>query len=112
MMHFLNDISVEELFTVSTGLNVVSSFHFSQDSQELLSEAAGVQIHVLRSTEELAAALAEAEVLCGYELPAHWRQLAPQLLWLPSGGAGVASLGPTGVLDAGCKLSLTTAAAM
>ena len=95
---------------MSTGLNVVSSFHFSQDSQELLSEAAGVQIHVLRSTEELAAALAEAEVLCGYELPANWRELAPQLRWLQFSGAGVDSLGPTGVLDAGCKLIITTAA--
>src|SRR2546423_11678938 len=93
MMHFLNDISVEELFTVSTGLNVVSSFHFSQDSQELLSEAAGVQIHVLRSTEELAAALAEAEVLCGYELPANWRELAPPLPWRAFWGAGGVSFG-------------------
>src|SRR5437763_16770516 len=109
-MHFLNDISVEELFTVSTGLNVVSSFHFSQASQELLSEAAGTQIHVLRSTEELAAALAEAEVLCGYELRENWRELAQRLCWLQFCGGGVGCVGANGALEGGSKLIITAGA--
>src|SRR5207302_11284019 len=59
---------------------------------------------------ELAAALAKAEVLCGYEVPDNWRELAPGLRWLQFPGAGVDSLQPSGVLDAGCDLVITTAA--
>jgi phosphoglycerate dehydrogenase-like enzyme len=95
---------------VSSGLHVVCTFHFSQASQEVLSEAAGARIQVVKSAEELVAALAEADILCGYEVPANWRALAPRLRWLQFIGAGVDSLQPTGVLDAGSELIITTAA--
>ena len=95
---------------MSTGLNVVSTFHFSPASEQMLNEAAGAQIHFVRNAEELASALASATVLCSYDVPARWRELALELRWLQFPGAGIDSLQPTGVLDAGSNLIITTAA--
>jgi phosphoglycerate dehydrogenase-like enzyme len=95
---------------VSTGLNVVSTFRFSSASQQALSEAAGAPVHCVTTHQELAASLAGADVMCGDDIPANWRALAPKLRWLQYPGAGVDGLKATGLLDAGSGLTITTAA--
>lgn len=94
---------------MSTGLNVVSTFRFSSASQQLLSEAAGAPILYASTDEELASHIANADVLCGYSLPANVRDIAPRLRWLQYPGAGVDALQPTGLLDAGSDIIITTA---
>jgi phosphoglycerate dehydrogenase-like enzyme len=95
---------------VSTHLNVISTFRFSSASQQALSEAAGAPIQCVTTSEELAASLTGAGVLCSYDIPANWRSLAPKLRWLQFPGAGVDGLKPTGILDAGSGIMITTAA--
>lgn len=95
---------------MSTHLNVVSTFRFSPASQQLLSEAAGTPITCVPRMDELSALLAQAQVLCSYDIPANWREMAPQLRWLQFPGAGVDSLQPTGLLDKGSPVIVTTAA--
>ena len=94
---------------MSTHLNVVSTFRFTPASQQELSEAAGAPIHCVTTAEELAARLAEAEVLCSYDIAADWRSRAPKLRWLQYPGAGVDGLKPSGLLDAGSNVVITTA---
>ena len=95
---------------VSTGLNVVSAFRFSLESQKILNEAAGTQVTYVAGDEELAAHLATAEVVCGYTLPANWRETASRLRWLQFPGAGVDALRPTGLLERDSRVIVTTAA--
>jgi phosphoglycerate dehydrogenase-like enzyme len=101
---------IEECMMVSTRLNVVSAFRFSPQSQQILNNAAGTQITYVTSDEELAACLANAEVLCGYGLPGNWREVAPHLRWLQFPGAGVDSLKSSGLLDQDSPVIVTTAA--
>ncbi|HEV2583288.1 MAG TPA: D-2-hydroxyacid dehydrogenase [Ktedonobacteraceae bacterium] len=95
---------------VSTRLKVASAFRFSSESQQMLNEAAGTQIIYVTSDEELAACLANLDVLCGYTLPANWREAAPRLHWLQFPGAGVDSLQSSGLLERGSPIVITTAA--
>ena len=94
---------------MSTHLNVVSTFRFSAASEQMLSEAAGAPVR-FAVPDELPGVLAEAEVLCSYDIPANWREVAPRLRWLQAPGAGVDSLRPKGVLGADSGLIITTAA--
>jgi len=90
-------------------VNVVSSFRFSAESQQLLSEAAGGPITCVTNDEELTASLASADVLCAYAIPENLRQLAPHLRWLQFPGAGVDSLRKTGLLEPGNAIIITSA---
>ncbi|HZS79740.1 MAG TPA: D-2-hydroxyacid dehydrogenase [Ktedonobacteraceae bacterium] len=94
---------------MARGIQVVSAFRFSADSQQLLSEAAGAPITVLNASDDLSAKIADAEVLCSYEVPSNWRKAAPKLRWLQFPGAGVDSLRPTGLLNKGSGVIVTTA---
>ncbi len=94
---------------MSTHLNVVTTFRFSTASEQMLGEAAGAPIR-FATPDELPAALAEAEVLCSYDIPANWREVAPRLRWLQVPGAGVDSLQAKGLLGADSGLLITSAA--
>ena len=91
-----------------THLNIVTTFRFSAASQQALSEAAGAPIR-FATPEELTTALVEADVLCSYDIPANWREVAPRLRWLQVPGAGVDSLQAKGLLDANSELIITSA---
>ena len=93
---------------MSTQLNVVTTFRFSSDSEKMLSEAAGAPIR-LATSDELASSLAEADVLCSYDIPAHLREVAPRLRWLQVPGAGVDSLRSKGLLDSDSGIIITSA---
>ena len=95
---------------MSSSLNVVSTFQFTTESQQLLKEAAATEAVVVTSADELSAYLSDAEILCSYFIPANWRTLAPRLRWLQFPGAGVDSLAKTGLLDANSGVIVTTAA--
>lgn len=94
---------------MSTRVNVVSSFRFSAESQQLLSEAAGGPITCTTNEEELTASLTDADVLCAYSVPENLRELAPHLRWLQFPGAGVNSLRKTGMLEPGNPIIITSA---
>jgi phosphoglycerate dehydrogenase-like enzyme len=94
---------------VSIHLNVVTTFRFSNASEQVLSEAAGVPIQ-FSTSEELATSLTEADVLCSYDIPVNWREVAPRLRWLQVPGAGVDSLKSKGLLDSDSGLIITSAA--
>jgi phosphoglycerate dehydrogenase-like enzyme len=95
---------------VSSSLMVVSTFQFSPALQQALREAAASEnVTCVSNADELAAHLHEAEILCAYTLPANWRELAPHLRWLQYPGAGIDALQPTGLLDAGSGVIITTA---
>ncbi|HVB73909.1 MAG TPA: D-2-hydroxyacid dehydrogenase [Ktedonobacteraceae bacterium] len=93
---------------MSTELNVVSTFRFSEASQQMLSEAAGAPI-VCVTGEELVTRLANADVLCSNDIPANLGQLARRPRWIQVPSAGVDALKPTGLLDAGSEIIITTA---
>jgi phosphoglycerate dehydrogenase-like enzyme len=97
---------------VSTRLNVASAFRFSPESQQMLNKAAGTQITYVTNDEELAACLANADVVCAFSLPENWRETALRLRWLQFPGAGVDSLKPSGLLDRDSRVIVTTAAGM
>lgn len=59
--------------------------------------------------EEFRQDLQRAEIVCAYNLPENWRELAPHLRWLQYPGAGVDGLAPTGLLDAESGIIVTTA---
>lgn len=90
-------------------LQVVSTYPFSAESQQRLSEAAGREILCIVDRDELRERLREAEVLCTYWLPADWRELAPDLRWLQASGAGVDGLRMSGILAADSGVRVTTA---
>ena len=97
---------------MTSGPKVVSTFSFSPESQAILREAAQAEVLCITRTnefKEFLAHLQEAEVLCAYSLPENVRELAPNLRWLQYPGAGVDSLGSTGLLDAGSSIIVTTA---
>ncbi len=95
---------------MSSSLNVVSTFRFSPASQQVLREAAASENFIcVSNADELSAHLQDAEILCAYSVPANWRELAPRLRWLQYPGAGIDALQPTGLLDAGSGVMITTA---
>lgn len=93
---------------MSNSLNVVTTFRFSPASEEALGEAAGAPIR-FATHDELAASLAEADVLCSYDLPVNWREVAPKLRWLQVPGAGVDLLRPKDLLDKDSNIIITSA---
>ena len=95
---------------MSSSLIVVSTFRFSPASQQVLRDAAASEdVFCVSNADELSAHLHDAEVLCAYNVPARWRELAPRLRWLQYPGAGVDALRPTGLLAADSGLIITTA---
>ena len=94
---------------MSTHLNVVTTFRFSIASEQALSEAAGAPIR-FSTSDELATSLAGADVLCSYDIPTNWREVAPRLRWLQVPGAGVDSLKSKGLLDSDSGIIITSAA--
>ena len=88
---------------------VVSTFQFSPASFATLCEAAQTDIVCITNTEEFLARLGDAEILCSYWVPDNWRELAPHLRWFQASGAGIDGLRPTGILDAGSGVMVTTA---
>ena len=94
---------------MSTHLNVVTTFRFSAASEQVLSEAAGAPFR-FATPDELPAVLREADVLCSYDIPANWREVAPRLRWLQVPGAGVDSLQGKGLLGVDSGLMITSAA--
>lgn len=94
---------------MADGLNVVSTFQFSAESQARLHEAAQAEVLCISSTDEFLARLPETEVLCSYWVPDNWRELAPHLRWLQCSGAGVDGLEQTGILETNSGISVTTA---
>jgi phosphoglycerate dehydrogenase-like enzyme len=95
---------------VSSSLIVVSTFRFSSASQQVLREAAASEnVFCVSNADELSEHLHDAEVLCAYNVPAGWRELAPRLHWLQYPGAGIDALRPTGLLDPKSGLIITTA---
>lgn len=95
---------------VSSSLKVVSTFPFTPASQQALKEAAATESVVVTTSDELSAYLPEAEILCSNTIPTNWHALALRLRWLQFPGAGVDSLRPTGLLDAGSGVIVTSAA--
>lgn len=93
---------------MSTHLNVVSTFRFSPASEQVLGKAAGAPI-TFATPDDLAGALAEAEVLCSYDIPANLREVAPRMRWLQVPGAGLDSLKPKGLLEPGSEIIITSA---
>lgn len=95
---------------MSSSLIVVSTFRFSPASQQVLRDAAASEdVSCVSNADELSAHLHDAEVLCAYNVPARWRELAPRLRWLQYPGAGIDALRPTGLLAADSGLIITTA---
>jgi len=88
----------------------VSTFPFTSASLQILKEAAGTEIVVVTTSDELSVYLSDAEILCSYTVPANWHTLAPKLRWLQFPGAGVDSLASTGLLEADSGVIVTTAA--
>ena len=95
---------------MTDGLIVLSTFQFSPASQEVLGEAAQMEVQCVIRDEDFIAHLQRAEVLCSYRVPDNWRALAPNLRWLQYPGAGIDSLQSTGLLDADSGVMVTTAA--
>ncbi|MDQ6659633.1 MAG: D-2-hydroxyacid dehydrogenase, partial [Chloroflexota bacterium] len=91
-------------------LHVVTTYRFSPESQALLSQAANNEIICVTRTEEFLEKLPEADILCAYSIPENIRTLAPKLRWLQYPGAGIDGLRPTGLLDEGSDVLVTTAA--
>ncbi|GHO43629.1 D-2-hydroxyacid dehydrogenase [Ktedonospora formicarum] len=90
-------------------LQVASTFPFSPEAQQRLSEAAGSTIRYIGDSDELRESLREVEILCAYWLPANWRKLAPNLRWLQASGAGVDGLRLSGILASESGVRVTTA---
>lgn len=95
---------------VSGSLKVVTTFPFTNESQQLIREAATTETVVVTTADELSVHLPDTEILCSYFIPPDWRTLAPKLRWLQFPGAGVDSLATTGLLDANSDVLVTTAA--
>ena len=58
---------------------VVSTFQFSQASQEILRKAAQSKVVCISRAEEFRTRLHDAEIVCSYWMPENWRELAPRL---------------------------------
>ncbi|HEX4715498.1 MAG TPA: D-2-hydroxyacid dehydrogenase [Ktedonobacteraceae bacterium] len=94
---------------MSTVFKVVSTYRFTPASLQLLENAAASEVVCVSDQEQLLAQLPEAEILCSFSVPEHWRQLAPNLRWLQYPGAGVDGLRASGLLDAQSQVIVTTA---
>ena len=95
---------------MSSSLIVVSTFRFSPASQQVLREAAATEnVLCVSNADELSEHLHNAEVLCAYNVPAAWHELAPRLRWLQYPGAGIDALQPTGLLAPDSGVIITTA---
>lgn len=94
---------------MSTGLKVVSTYHFTPTSLQLLQDAASCEVVCVADQEQLIAQLPETEVLCSFSVPGNWSTLAPNLRWLQYPGAGVDGLRTSGLLDAQSRVIVTTA---
>ncbi len=92
-----------------TDLKVVSAYHFTPTSQQMLRDVANAEVICVTSQEELYAQLPETEILCAFTVPANWVELAPNLRWLQYPGAGVDGLRPSGLLDQQDRVLVTTA---
>ena len=90
-------------------LKVVSTYRFTPTSQQILRDAANAEVVCVSSQEELSASLPEAEILCAFNVPENWAELAPHLRWLQYPGAGVDGLRPSGLLDQQDRVQITTA---
>jgi phosphoglycerate dehydrogenase-like enzyme len=88
---------------------VLSTYQFSAEAQERLREAAGTEVICVKSADDFMHHLPEAEVVCSYRMPREWRAHTARLRWLQGSGAGIDGLAPTGVLDAGSGIIVTTA---
>jgi phosphoglycerate dehydrogenase-like enzyme len=97
---------------VSTGFKVVSTYRFTPTSLQVLQDAAASEVLCVTDQEQFIARLPEAEILCSFSVPENWRALAPNLRWLQYPGAGVDGLRPSGLLDEGSPVVVTTASGM
>jgi phosphoglycerate dehydrogenase-like enzyme len=90
-------------------LKVVAHYQFTPESLAMLSEAAQSKVVQVTSYEEQLRAMAEAEVLCSFDFPDNWREVAPHLRWYQSVSAGVDRLRGNSVLDPDSGVIVTTA---
>ncbi len=97
---------------MSTGFKVVSTYRFTPTSLQILQDAAASEVLCVTDQEQFIARLPEAEILCSFSVPENWRILAPNLRWLQYPGAGVDGLRPSGLLDEGSPVVVTTATGM
>ncbi len=94
---------------MSTSLKVVSSYRFTPTSQQLLRDAAEMEIFCTANQEELLAQLPQAEIFCSFSIPDNWQTLAPHLRWFQFAGAGIDGLRFSGLLEKQSKVLVTTA---
>lgn len=97
---------------MSTGFKVVSTYRFTPTSLQVLQDAAASEVLCVTDQEQFIARLPEAEILCSFSVPENWRALASNLRWLQYPGAGVDGLRPSGLLDEGSSVVVTTATGM
>lgn len=97
---------------MSTGFKVVSTYRFTPTSLQVLQDAAASEVLCVTDQEQFIARLPEAEILCSFSVPENWRTLASNLRWLQYPGAGVDGLRPSGLLDEGSSVVVTTATGM
>jgi phosphoglycerate dehydrogenase-like enzyme len=90
-------------------LKVVAHYQFTPESLAMLSEAAQSNVVQVTSYEEQLRAMAEAEVLCSFDFPGNWREVAPHLRWYQSVSAGVDRLRGNSVLGPDSGVIVTTA---
>src|SRR5712664_2138330 len=88
---------------------VVSTFYFTQASQEKLRAAANGEVLCLAPGEDVLPALHDAEVFCGHTVPDNWRELAPELRWLQYPAAGLDGLRHHSILRPDSGMLVTTA---
>ena len=94
---------------MAEALKVVAHYQFTPESLAMLSEAARSNVVRVNSYEEQLRAMAEAEVLCSFDFPNNWREVAPHLRWYQSVSAGVDRLRGNSVLDPDSGVIVTTA---
>src|SRR5689334_18216958 len=88
---------------------VVTSFGFAPASLTKIHNAANAEVITVHSDNELQAALRDAEVLCGSDVPENWREVAPHLRWLQFPGAGIDKLRHHPILQPDSGVLVTTA---
>ncbi len=88
---------------------IVTEVEFDAASLQKLREAAQSDIEVVPDRQEFWKALHDAEIACGFNLPANIFEAAPRLRWLQYTGAGIDKLRSTGLLDPGSRIIVTRA---
>jgi phosphoglycerate dehydrogenase-like enzyme len=88
---------------------VVTAFGFAPASLAKIHEAANAEVITVHNNDELLAALRDAEVLCGSDVPENWREVAPHLHWLQFPGAGIDKLRHHPILRPDSGVLVTTA---